>query len=48
MKKKFLFFILMLVILNTTFSEKITNYVNKKDVETGNKIFLFKAEHNNK
>ncbi|MBP6281383.1 MAG: general secretion pathway protein GspD [Leptotrichiaceae bacterium] len=48
MKKKFLFFILMLVILNTTFSEKITNYVNKKDVETGNKIFLFKAEPNNK
>lgn len=48
MKKKFLFFILMLVILNTTFSEKITNYVNKKDVEAGNKIFLFKAEPNNK
>ena len=43
-KVRHLIFVLSFIFVNIAFSEKVTDYVNKKDVETGNKIFLFKAE----
>ena len=43
-KVRHLIFVLRFIFVNIAFSEKVTDHVNKKDVETGNKIFLFKAE----
>ena len=43
-KVRHLIFVLSFIFVNIAFSEKVTDHVNKKDVETGNKIFLFKAE----
>ena len=47
-KRKCLILFIGFVSTNIIFPEKVTDYVNKRDVEIGNRIFLFKAEPDNR
>ena len=47
-KRKCLILVIGFISTSIIFPEKVTDYVNKKDVETGNRIFLFKAEPENR
>ena len=41
-KRKCLVLVIGFISTSIIFPEKVTDYVNKRDVETGNRIFLFK------
>ena len=47
-QKKMIMIFMLFFICNNLFSEKITDYVNKKDVQNVNKIFIYREERRQK
>ena len=47
-QKNMIMFFILFFTCNNLFSEKITDYVNKKDVQNVNKIFIYREEKKQK
>ena len=47
-QKNVIMFFILFFTCNNLFSEKITDYVNKKDVQNVNKIFIYREEKRQK
>ena len=47
-QKNMIMFFILFFTCNNLFSEKITDYVNKKDIQNVNKIFIYREEKKQK